>query len=102
MRTTRNAGLLCVVVKLVLCYLKVVCSYMQLYAVVCSCMQLCAVVCSCVQLYAAVCSCVQLYAVFSMTGAKPSPMDFDVDLPDLTCPDLFLISVELVTFIGYN
>ena len=25
-------------------------------------------------------------------------MDFDVDLPDLTCPDLFLISVERVTF----
>ena len=24
-------------------------------------------------------------------------MDFDVDLPDLTCPDLFLISVERVT-----
>ena len=30
-------------------------------------------------------------------SAKPSPMDFDVDLPDLTCPDLFLISVEWVT-----
>ena len=26
-------------------------------------------------------------------------MDFDVDLPDLTCPDLFLISVERVTYI---
>ena len=26
-------------------------------------------------------------------------MDFDVDLPDLTCPDLFLISVERVTFV---
>ena len=25
-------------------------------------------------------------------------MDFDVDLPDLTCPDLFLISVERVTY----
>ena len=26
-------------------------------------------------------------------------MDFDVDLPDLTCPDLFLISVERVTYV---
>ena len=26
-------------------------------------------------------------------------MDFDVDLPDLTCPDLFLISVERVTYL---
>ena len=25
-------------------------------------------------------------------------MDFDIDLPDLTCPDLFLISVERVTY----
>ena len=32
-------------------------------------------------------------------SAKPSPMDFDVDLPDLTCPDLFLISVERVTYL---
>ena len=30
-------------------------------------------------------------------SAKSTPTDFYVDLPDLTCPDLFPISVERVT-----